>query len=216
MDIIKKIKPLRASFENLSVKNKLILISILISLVTIIIPHETFAVAAQSSQAMIFPVGDYADYMAQVSIKQKKIAERQQTIQRLKQQITLSDRVRDYLLYQNSPLAYHANTLIQQKNWKKIIALSNAESSLCRRYPEGKANCWGVGGSELWTMGGDLDQAVIKMNSFLNNQPSRSPKKYAQMSFEEMNGLYKQPPADHWVYNNKIIYDELTELEQGL
>lgn len=215
MDIIKRIKPFRASFEKLTINNKLILVSILFSLITIIIPHETIS-ASQRSRPMVFEVGDYSEYLNAVAAKQRKISERQLTIQKLKQQIFLADRVRDYLLEEGSPLAYHANTLIHQKNWKKIIALSNAESSLCRRYPQGKSNCWGVGGSDLWNMGSDLDQAIRQMDAFLNTAPRRSPRKYSQMSFEEMNGLYKQPAADHWVFNNKVVFDELTELEQGL
>lgn len=216
MDIIKKVKPLRASFEDLTLKNKFLLVAMLLSLITIIIPHEAFAFRSAKSDVLVFTLGDYVEHMAVINQTGKKVFERQQIIKRLKQQITLSARVRDYLLEANSPLAYHANTLVTQSNWKKIIALSNAESSMCRRYPEGKANCWGVGGSDLWNMGDDLGQAVKQMNNFLNTAPRKSPRKYSQMSFEEMNGLYKQPAADHWVYNNKIVYDELTELEQGL
>jgi hypothetical protein len=31
-----------------------------------------------------------------------------------------------------------------------------------------------------------------------------------------MNGLYKQPAKNHWVYNNKVVYEELEKLEHGL
>jgi hypothetical protein len=87
---------------------------------------------------------------------------------------------------------------------------------MCRRYIERLANCWGVGGSDLWDMGENLGEGVVAMNRFLNVAPMRSSIKYSQMNFEQMNGLYKQPPGDHWVYNNLEVYNELTALEKNL
>jgi hypothetical protein len=36
------------------------------------------------------------------------------------------------------------------------------------------------------------------------------------MSFDEMNGLYKQPAAAHWAYNAQTVYDDLSAIENSL
>ncbi|HYE22657.1 MAG TPA: hypothetical protein VD998_03660 [Verrucomicrobiae bacterium] len=216
MDIVKKIKPLKASYDNFSLKRKFLIIITLISLVSIIVPHQTELQAAKQESPLLFVVGDYEDLFEDLEAVGKKQLTHEQTVQQLKKQLRLAERVRQYLITQNSPLAEHANVLVQQNNWKKIVALSNAESTLCRKYIEATNNCWGVGGSDLWTMGTNLGEGVVSMNRFLNNHPLRSPKKYSEMSFDEMNGLYKQPARDHWVYNNLAVYDDLVHIENSL
>jgi hypothetical protein len=131
------------------------------------------------------------------------------------EQQRLTQEVQAYLVSQRSPLAEYASTLVTLKNWKQIVALANAESTLCRNYPEALANCWGVGGSALWDMGDNLGQGVVKMNQFLNTNP-KGPVKYAQMSFDRMNGLYKKPAAAHWAYNAETVYDDLAQIENSL
>ena len=217
MDIVKKIKPL-ASYKNLSFRNKFSVIVILVSLAGIVVP-QMMHVKAQvqpTNEELTFIVGDYDEFLFTQQLKAEKKLYHEQAVQKLRVQLKLNDRVRDDLLANNSPLANHVPTLLQQNNWKKIVALSNAESSLCRRYPVETNNCWGVGGTDLWTMGENLDEGIIAMNHFLNNYPKRSPVKYAQMSFEDMNGLYKQPARDHWLYNNQHVYYELAALENVL
>ena len=65
-------------------------------------------------------------------------------------------------------------------------------------------------------MGNDLGDGIMAMNRFLNAYPKLSQLKYSQMSFEQMNGLYKQPAAKHWIVNNQIVYNDLTVLEKSL
>jgi hypothetical protein len=216
MDIIKKVKPAKASYETLSLKNKLLLVVTLVSFASIVIPHQTQAQTVKQGDAMVFEIGDYEDYLNGIEQQGLKKFSNEQIVAMLKKQIRLGEALRQYLITQNSPLADHANTLVQQNNWKKIIALSNAESSMCRKYIEATSNCWGVGGSNLWTMGENLDQAIVSMNRFLNNYPLRSSKKYTAMTFDEMNGLYKQPAREHWVVNNEVVYDDLTAIEASI
>ncbi len=216
MDIVKKIKPI-ATHRNLSLRNKLVIIIFLVSLFGIIAPHIMLVQAkTEPGDTLTFVVGDYDEYLATIQARAEKKYTHEQVVQQLRTQIKLTERVKEYLQSQNSPLADHVPTLLQQNNWKKIVALSNAESSLCKRYPIDSANCWGVGGSDLWKMGDNLDQGLISMNRFLNNYPLRSKVKYAQMSFENMNGLYKQPAREHWLNNNLHVYNELTALENKL
>src|SRR6185436_4638665 len=110
----------------------------------------------------------------------------------------------------------YANVLVSVSNWKQIIALANAESTLCRNYPVAKSNCWGVGGAKLWDMGSNLGDGILSMNQFLTMYPRNSNVKYAQMTFKQMNGLYKQPAANHWLYNAQSVYDDLTSLEKNI
>lgn len=217
LQIIKpKIKPLKATYETLTFKHKLVILLILISFANFIIPHETYAAQAAKPSSLVFILGDYTDYLDELNSQARQGYYEQQLRSQLTKKQELIKQVKAYLSAYNSPLVDAVPTLITLKNWKKIVALSNAESSLCRKYPVGTANCWGVGGSDLWDFGTNLTQGVIAMNHFLENYPRRSAVKYSQMTFDQMNGLYKQPAKEHWVVNNEVIYDDLIKLENGI
>jgi len=218
MDIVTKIKPLKASYDSMSLFSKIIIVFTLISLINIVFPVETmaFETSIPVPASMIFEVGDYQDHVTQINFSVQKQYTHEQTVAMLRRQIHFQETLKNYLRSQGSPLAEYTGIILEQNNWKKIIALSNAESSMCRRYPEQLANCWGVGGSNLWDMGDNLGEGIKAMNNFLNNAPSKSRIKYSQMNFEQMNGLYKQPPGDHWVQNNLVVYNQLSELERSV
>lgn len=218
MDIVKKIKPLKATYESLNWFYKLGAAIVVISLVSTLFPQKSFAMKNDQPAAslMVFESGDHTQFLAEKEAELDFTLRHETAVEKLRRQLRMNEALESYLRSKGSPLAPYAATILQQNNWKKIIALSNAESSLCKRYPTELANCWGVGGSNLWDMGDNLGQGVIAMNKFLNTAPSRSKIKYSQMNFEQMNGLYKQPPGDHWVYNNLEIYNELTALERSL
>lgn len=218
MDIVIKIKPLKATYESLGYIYKFGISVLLVSMLSIIFPHETFAHEAEKyySPIIVFEAGDHTQYIDELTESISFQYRHETAVQKLQRQLKLNQELKRYLEEKRSPLAEYSSVLIQQKNWKKIIALSNAESTLCRRYIEATANCWGVGGSDLWDMGENLGEGVVAMNHFLNTSPRLSKIKYSQMNFEQMNGLYKQPPGDHWVYNNLQIYNELTALEKSL
>ncbi|OGE82436.1 MAG: hypothetical protein A3B10_03140 [Candidatus Doudnabacteria bacterium RIFCSPLOWO2_01_FULL_44_21] len=222
MDIIKVIRyfHLKANFENLSWINKFFLIIFLVSLIFNLIPHEAqaaFLIVKDYKPILVFDSSslDYTDYLVQISQEATDRYYQLQMQQQAQKQVLLAEKIQNYLESYNSPLADYAAALITMRNWKTIISLANAESSMCRKYPISTANCWGVGGSNLWDMGDNLAQGIISMNHFLNKYP-KGPVKYSQMSFEQMNGFYKQPARDHWVYNNQKIYDELAAIEQNL
>lgn len=52
--------------------------------------------------------------------------------------------LKTYLVSKDSPLADHVETLLMQPNWKTIVAVSHAESNMCKRHLGN--NCWGIGG----------------------------------------------------------------------
>lgn len=220
MDIIKKInlKSIRATHESFNMMYKLWIAAILISLTSIIFPHNVYAQEAVkvTDAKIVFEVGDHTQYISEQEEAASFQYRHETAVAKLQRQLHLGAALKSYLESKGSPLADYASTLIQQNNWKKIIALSNAESSMCRKYIPDTENCWGVGGSNLWDMGDDLGEGIVTMNNFLNNYPAKSQVKYTQMNFEQMNGLYKQPPADHWVYNNLEVYNELTSLERSV
>lgn len=217
MDIVRKIKPLRARFHKLSLKQKSLLLTVLISLLSIIIPHTTQAVIIEPKvdKNLVFQIGNYAIYLSQLNQKltnDYRVAQINKEIERKKK---LSLELKYYLASFDSPLSEHTDTLVKQVNWIKLVALANAESSLCRKFPTDTNNCWGIGGANLWHLGNNLDEAIVAANRFLLTHP-KSGKKYSQMSFEQMNGLYKQPATDNWVANNLAIQNDLKTLEQNL
>lgn len=225
LDIIRKIKflHLKASSQTLALKHKLTLILILISLLTTLMPHESYAAENKTGLTdlwprLVFDLSDigYKDYLDTRSQELSDQYYQEQLHQQAVRQVKLTSQVRTYLEQQKSPLSEYAAILITLRNWKTIVALANAESTMCRKYPIDTANCWGVGGTNLWDMGANLGEGIVAMNHFLNKYPLRSPVKYSQMNFEQMNGLYKQPAAVHWVANNKTVYDELVSIENNL
>ncbi|HEV8600984.1 MAG TPA: hypothetical protein VGQ87_00055 [Patescibacteria group bacterium] len=225
MDIIRKVKPLKVSYDKLSLYHKIGITFLLISFSTVALPHKTFGALKPvpevkkqetSLPALVFTLGDFKNYLKQVDQQATETYHGQQVQKQMDRQKLLAEKLENYLADYNSPLKDYAATLIKLKNWKQIVALSNAESSLCRNYPVKTANCWGVGGSSLWDFGNNLDEGVRSMNKFLENYPKKSKIKYSQMNFDQMNGLYKQPAKEHWVVNNEVVYDDLVKLEQSL
>jgi hypothetical protein len=219
MDILEKMRPLKASYFSLPLKHKFGIIICLVSLVSFMLPHQAFASLANRSQAgsiLVFTIGDHIEYLDALTFELSKVFERGKMRQDLNRQLELAKEVKEYLQARNSPLANYASTLIQLNNWKKIIALSNAESSFCKKYPKDKANCWGIGGSNLWYMGSNLGEGIVTMNNFLNAFPNNSKLKYSQMTFQQMNGLYKQPPKQHWIDNNVSVYNDMIHIENNL
>lgn len=53
--------------------------------------------------------------------------------------------LQDYLTQKGSPLAPFAADILQNDNWKLVLAISNGESTLCKH--QLYYNCWGVGGA---------------------------------------------------------------------
>ena len=208
------IPPFKATYLSLSARQKFFTILTILSLFTFLLPNKTAAALVKPpSQPLVFVIGDYTFYLNKLNLQLGKIYELNLMNRELARQLVLQQRVKDYLAAQNSPLADYVPVLLNLNNWKKIIALSSAESGFCKYYPVNKANCWGIGGANLWYMGSNLGEGISSMDLFLKTYPNHSSVKYSEMTFRQMNGLYKQPAASHWVDNNEAIYDDLTAIE---
>ncbi|MBI4049387.1 MAG: hypothetical protein HY395_01025 [Candidatus Doudnabacteria bacterium] len=221
MDVLQvirpKIKPLKASYDKLSQWHKLIILLLITSFISLAVPHQTLAEEkTDSASGLVFMIGDHETFISELSVEVKQKFAEAQLQKELDQKRQLTLKLEKYLNAYNSPLADVASTLVNLKNWKKVVALAAAESSFCRKYPVGTANCWGVGGSELWNFGTNLHEGVIAMDKFLETHPKRSNVKYSKMSFENMNGLYKQPAAEHWLANNEAVYKDLVAIENNI
>lgn len=222
-DIVRKIKfnHVKANFHTLASQHKFFLIIFLFSIVSTLTPHM---ISAQTTSTqtngpkLVFDTGntDYQDYLTQINLDLTDQYFQSQARLAILRQERLTLKLQIYLKEQGSPLADYASVLVSLRNWKKIVALANAESSMCEKFPVSTNNCWGVGGTSLWTMGNNLGEGIVAMNHFLNAYPKHSLVKYSLMTFEQMNGLYKQPPADHWVNNNQVVYDDLIAIEQSV
>lgn len=133
----------------------------------------------------------------------------------------LTIKLQEYLGSKGSPFAPCASTLVQQSAWKKIVSLSNAESAFGKYTTPGSYNYWGVmAGNKLKKMGNDPCEAIVNMQSFLENYPKNSAVKYKDMPIDCgpgrklcMNGFYKQPYAYHWTANNLAIINVLDKME---
>jgi hypothetical protein len=135
-----------------------------------------------------------------------------QVLEEPKRQL-LNIKMEAWLKTKDSPLAEYTDVLLQQPNWKRILSIAQAESSLCKRYPADTANCWGIGGEKLWDLGNNLREGIVAANDFIENYPKSSKKKYKDMTIEEMNGLYKQPYGAHWSINNYNAILEINRIE---
>jgi competence protein ComGC len=121
--------------------------------------------------------------------------------------------LRDYLAKRGSPFVNCVDIIVELKNADKVLSLANAESGLGKRYPVHTANAWGVGGSKLWKMGSSICEGVTSMDHFLSNYPRNSKLKYADMTIDQMNGLYKQPRREHWSVNNYAVLNVLAKFK---
>lgn len=55
--------------------------------------------------------------------------------------------LKNYLTERNSPLQDYVEVLILQPNWKYVLAISFAESTMCQHQLYN--NCWGIGGEKM-------------------------------------------------------------------
>jgi hypothetical protein len=224
MDIVRilTLTHFKASFEKLYLKQKFFLLVFLLAIFLNLIPHQTYAftikVPTAREPVLIFDMNDktYEDIVTAFNASMGRRFIDEKSRQEALRVGKLTIKVQSYLASRGSPLAEYTPILVTAKSWKQIVALSNAESSMCRNYQEKLSNCWGVGGSNLWDMGNNLGDGILSMSKFLAQHPTRSKVKYSQMTFKQMNGLYKQPAADHWLYNAQSIYDDLVAIEKSV
>lgn len=87
-----------------------------------------------------------------------------------------AEKLGKYLKKKGSPLAAHANYIIEQSDrngidWTLIVAIANKESTLCKHIKPGSHNCWGLGGRNFMYF--DSYEAAIKYEAELLNRAYR-------------------------------------------
>ena len=113
--------------------------------------------------------------------------------------------LRNYLISKNSPLADHVEMLLLQPNWKLILAISHAESNMCKR--ELGHNCWGIGGGNHRKYP-SYNEAIADANKVIS--------RYVNKGYdtpEEMLRTYVGWNNPTWVIATNNILNQLEQLE---
>jgi hypothetical protein len=114
--------------------------------------------------------------------------------------------LQDYLNKKGSPLAPYAADILKYENWKLVLAISNGESTLCKKQIYN--NCWGVGGA--WNMRhyASFTEGFADVNRFLTE-------KYVARGAdtpEEIVNRYVGHPNANWVFAVNKILAEVNQL----
>ena len=76
--------------------------------------------------------------------------------------------LQNYLAQKGSPLAPFASDILKHQNWKLVLAISNGESTMCKRQLYN--NCWGVGGAWNLRRYGSFIEGFADVNRFLGEK----------------------------------------------
>jgi hypothetical protein len=116
-------------------------------------------------------------------------------------------KLESYLKEKESPLAEHTKTLIEQKHWKLIVAISRIESQHCKI--QKGFNCWGVGGDHAYRTYENYAEAIKDVNDLIEYWQSEG----KWLTPEEMNCSYVVPCNQNWVDVTKA---ELANIEKAI
>ena len=113
--------------------------------------------------------------------------------------------VREYLESKGSPLAEHTEVLLQQKNWKLLIAISRIESQFCKI--KISYNCWGIGGDARYRHYEGYEDAIIDAEKVIEYWQERG----RWLTVEDMNCHYVVPCNENWV---RVVSSTLIEIDK--
>jgi hypothetical protein len=114
--------------------------------------------------------------------------------------------LRTYLAKKNSPLADYSETLLAQENWKLVLAISNGESTMCKR--QRNYNCWGIGGAWNLRQYSSFEEGIVDVNRILTD-------KYVARGLdspEKIVNRYVGHPNSNWVVAVNQILNQLNSL----
>gem|GEM_PF-5342581 len=117
--------------------------------------------------------------------------------------------LKQYLAAKNSPLADHVDAISAQSQWKLIVAIAQAESSSCKKYPQHTSNCWGIGGANNLMQFPDLDAAIAHVNQLLEN-------KYVSQGLDSPQKLVNKwvgHPNNQWEQAVSEVLDNLKNVQ---
>ena len=120
--------------------------------------------------------------------------------------VVLEQSVTTYLEGRISPLAASTDTLIEQKHWKLLIAISAIESQFCKR--KIAYNCWGIKGSNGYRQYDSYDEAIVDANALIERWQAKG----KWLTPESMLGSYVVPGSANWLYTVKSVLKELDGL----
>lgn len=111
-----------------------------------------------------------------------------------------------YLVDKGSPLAKYAGELARMPNWKTLVGIAAAESSLCKK--TARNNCWGIGPNNTPLTYDDISQSLYYANYLLN--------KYSKLGMnpakpETIVRTYVGYDHATWVSNVESVFAELAE-----
>jgi hypothetical protein len=118
--------------------------------------------------------------------------------------------LRAYLEKKGSPLATYTDILLAQKDWKTIIAISNAESTMGKHCYYN--NCSGIYGRYDQGYAG-LKRYETKADWIVDLQSLLS-KRYEGWTLDKMNGIYVYPRSTSWIRATSSIYTQLNQVQQ--
>ena len=98
-----------------------------------------------------------------------------------------------------SPLAAYVDVLAVQPHWRRIVAISFVESTMCKRHYYN--NCWGITYSRGLAKYPTFKEAIVDTNRVLE--------KYSNRTYRQMNGVYVQPYNPSWGRGVEQIEAEL-------
>lgn len=113
-------------------------------------------------------------------------------------------KLRNYLVSKDSPLADHVEMLLLQPTWKLTLAISHAESNMCKR--ELGYNCWGIGGGNHRKYP-SYNEAIADANAVIGRYVDNG------HTPESMLPIYVGWDNPTWVIAVNNILDELERLE---
>lgn len=123
--------------------------------------------------------------------------------------------VRNYLQSKNSPLADYTEIILAQDDWKTILAISNAESTLGQRCY--RNNCSGIY-CNFDTYGRDYSGlcAYETKADWIVALQNLIDQRYKGWTLKQMNGIYVYPRSSSWYIATTQVYSDLTKIEQQL
>lgn len=113
--------------------------------------------------------------------------------------------LQNYLMQKGSPLAPFTSDILQNDNWKLVLAISNGESTMCKHQLYN--NCWGVGGAWNLRRYASFSQGFADVDQLLTN-------KYLPTSTGNPNEIVRKYVGSYsptWVH---AVNQTLAELNQ--
>jgi len=201
-----------ARFERLGLADQLILIGMLSSLVLFLFPIKVDA-QVQNKTRLVFEIKNFPtiaipdipqvnDVPALAQATEPAIEE-QPAVPVVDPRIEI---LRNYLESKNSPLAPSAEHILKHQNWKLVLAISNGESTMCKRQMYN--NCWGVGGAWNLKRYKSLEEAFTDVNRLLTE-------KYVARGADapaKIVNRYVGHPNANWVLAVNQVLNQLNQL----